>query len=56
MPTYAPLRCSAEIPVSPFDAVLCNALADVIFQEGARCLSCAAEFSGTPLTNESEAA
>lgn len=49
---YTPARCTAEIPISPFDAVVCGALADVIFQEGARCDSCAADFGGTPLTEE----
>jgi hypothetical protein len=56
MSTYNPLRCSAEIPIYPFDGVICNALADVIFEEGPRCLSCADEFGGTPLTDESVAA
>ena len=46
---FTPLRCTAEIPVSPFDAVVCGALADLIAQEGARCDSCAAEFGYTPL-------
>lgn len=46
---FKPLRCSAEIPLSPFDGVVCNALADVIVQEGPRCDSCLAEFAGTPL-------
>lgn len=55
-PYYNPARCSCPIPVSPYDAVICNALADEIVQEGPRCLSCLAEFGGTPLTDESIAA
>lgn len=54
-PYFTPLRCSAEIPLSPFDGVVCNALAAVIFEEGARCQSCADEFGGTPLNDEPEA-
>jgi hypothetical protein len=51
---YTPLRCSAEIPLDPQNAILCNDLADVIFEEGPRCSSCAAEFGGTPLTEDIE--
>jgi hypothetical protein len=46
---YTPARCTAEIPLSPFDGVVCNALADLIAQEGPRCDSCAAEFGFTAL-------
>jgi hypothetical protein len=46
---YTPARCTAEIPLSPFDSVVCNALADEIVQEGPRCDACLAEFGGTPL-------
>lgn len=53
-PYFTPLRCSAEIPVSPFDGVVCGALADSIVQEGPRCDSCLAEFGGTPLNDEPE--
>jgi len=48
-PFYTPARCTAEIPLSPFDGVVCNALADVIVQEGPRCQSCFDEFGGTDL-------
>jgi hypothetical protein len=51
---YTPLRCSAEIPLGQQNAIACNALADVIFEEGPRCSSCAAEFGGTPLTEDIE--
>ena len=56
MPTYTPLRCSAEIPQSAdptaCDAIVCNALASVICEEGARCQSCYQEFGGTLVTND----
>ena len=55
-PYFTPARCNAEIPLSPFDGVVCNALADEIVQEGPRCLPCLAEFGGTPLTPEFVAA
>jgi hypothetical protein len=51
---YTPLRCAAEIPFDSQNAVVCNALADVIFEEGPRCQSCATEFGGTPLTEDIE--
>lgn len=55
-PYFTPARCTAEIPLSPYDAVVCGALADEVVQEGPRCDACLAEFGGTPLTEESIAA
>lgn len=49
-PYFTPARCSCPIPVSPYDAVICGALGDLIIQEGVRCQSCFDEFGGTPLT------
>lgn len=51
---YTPLRCSAEIPLDSQNSIVCNALADLIVEEGPRCESCAAEFGGTPLTEDTE--
>lgn len=48
-PYYTPARCSAEIPVSPFDGEVCGALGDIVLQEGVRCSACADEFGGTCL-------
>lgn len=48
-PYFTPARCSCPIPVSPYDAVICGALADEIVEEGPRCDACLAEFGGTPL-------
>lgn len=48
-PYYTPARCSAEIPLSPFDGVVCAAQGDIVLQEGVRCESCANEFGGTCL-------
>ncbi len=53
---FTPARCTAEIPLSPFDGVVCNALADEIVEEGPRCDTCLAEFGGTSLTPEFVAA
>jgi hypothetical protein len=46
---YTPARCTAEIPLSPFDGVVCNDPGDIVLQEGVRCQSCADEFGGTNL-------
>jgi len=48
-PYFTPARCTAEIPVSPFDGIVCGALGDIVVQEGVRCQSCFDEFGGTPL-------
>ena len=53
-PYYTPARCTAIIPLSPFDGVECGALGDLIVQEGVRCQSCFDEFGGTPLGDEPE--
>lgn len=55
-PYYIPARCECPVPVSPYDAVICGALADLVIEEGTRCQSCFDEFGGTPLTLESPAA
>lgn len=54
-PYFTPARCTAEIPQSSdpsrCDAIVCNALADLIVEEGPRCQSCFDTYGGTPLTS-----